>query len=318
MTRPEPRTSAAPLVASDPGEGRDNLAGGMWMLLSVLSATVMTLAVREMSTGVDSRMVVFLRSGGVTLCIVAMALVWPAFRRQLRFSSPKLHLLRGGLIAVGTQMGYYAISALPLATATVLFFTAPIFATVLAGPVNGETVGPRRWAAVLAGFAGALIILRPGLGAFDPAMLSALGSSLLFATVLSLSRGLAQADGPISALASSMALTALLGLPLALPVWDLPEGTLGWGVFVLLLASSAGRTIGDLQGYRHGEASVMGVISYSRLVLIGLAAWLLFGEVPDLATWIGGAVIISATLYIAQREARRGRARVGPRAGPAD
>jgi drug/metabolite transporter (DMT)-like permease len=269
----------------------------------------MTLAVREMSTGADSRMVVFLRSGGVTLCILALALAWPAFRRQLRFSSPRLHLLRGGLIAVGTQFGYYAIATLPLATATVLFFTAPIFATVLAGPINGERAGPRRWAAVLAGFAGALIILRPGVTEVAPGMLAALGSSALFATVLTLSRGLAQADGPISALASSMALTALLGLPLALPVWQMPAGGAEWAVFAVLIATSAARTVGDLQGYRHGEASVMGVISYTRLVLIGAAAWALFGEVPDAPTWLGGAVIISATLYIARREARRSRPR---------
>jgi drug/metabolite transporter (DMT)-like permease len=113
-----------------------------------------------------------------------------------------------------------------------------------------------------------------------------------------------------------MALTALVGLPLALPVWELPEGAASWTVFTLLLASSAGRTIGDLQGYRHGEASVMGVISYTRLVLIGAAAWALFGEVPDAPTWAGGAVIIGATLYLAHREARLRKPRIGPRAGP--
>ncbi|WP_339948531.1 DMT family transporter [uncultured Albimonas sp.] len=279
----------------------DNALGGAWMLMSVVTASAMVLAVRGMAEGLDSRMTVLLRSLGIMACVGAM-LLSPRFRRSLRFSNPRLHLVRGGLIAVSTQFGFYAISNLNLSTATVLSFTAPIFATLLAVPLNGERVGPRRWAAVAAGFAGALIILRPTPAGLDWAMLSALLAAVLFALALALSRGIAAADGPSAAFVSANGLMLLIALPIALPVWELPTGAGGWSLLALLVATSAARNVGDLQAYRHGDASVMGVITYGRLVLIAAAAWAIFDEVPDTPTLVGGGVIIASTLYIAYRE----------------
>ena len=217
--------------------------------------------------------------------------------------------MRGGLIVVSTQFGFYAISNLNLSTATVLSFTAPIFATLLAVPLNGERVGPRRWAAVAVGFAGCLIILRPTPEGLDWAMLSALLAAVLFALALALSRGVAAADGPAAAFVSANAMMLILALPLALPVWELPTGAGGWSLLALLVATSAARNVGDLQAYRHGDASVMGVITYGRLVLIAAAAWAFFDEIPDGPTLLGGGVIIASTLYIAYRERRVARDR---------
>ncbi len=323
----QPRPADAATIAA-PVEGRaetaavsaavtDNMKGVAWALFSVVTASAMTVAVRSLAEGIDSRMVVLLRAG-VTLLAVLPILALPRFRAQMRFSRPKMHLWRGLMVAVSTQLGFFTIANLPLATSTVLFFTAPIFATLLAGPINGERVGPRRWAAVLTGFVGALVILRPGLGGFDWAMLTALGSSLLFALSLATARGLADADGPISAFLSSVAITAVVGLPLALPVWQMPSGVWGWTGLAVLVGAGAARGVADIQSYRHGEAGVVGVIAYLRLVLIGLAGYVMFSETPDAYTMLGGAIIIGATLYIAQREARLRLARRGPRAGPAD
>jgi drug/metabolite transporter (DMT)-like permease len=297
---PDP-SEIAPRDAAPPGP--DNALGVGWMLFSVVTASAMTVAARELSTEMDSRMVVLLRAG-LTLIAVLPLLALPSIRRGLRLSRPRLHLQRGLLIGVSTHLGFHAIATLPLATATVLFFTAPIFATVLAGPINGERVGPRRWAAVGAGFLGALIILRPGVGSFEPAMWGALLSSLMFATALSLSRGLAEADGPVSAYLSSVVLTVLVSAPLAAPVWTLPSDGFAWTVVAVLVLTSAARGLGDLQAYRYGEASVVGVVAYLRLVLIGAAGWWLFAETPDAPTLLGGAVIVGATLYIAHRARR--------------
>ncbi len=310
---------AAEAAAVAPGAApANNLLGAAWMLFSVATASAMTVAVRALADDMDSRMVVFLRAGVTLAAILALLAVLPRFRRSLRFSRPRMHLARGAMIGLSTQLGFYTIAHLPLATTTVLFFTAPIFATLLAGPVNGEKVGPRRWAAVLMGFLGALVILRPGGAAPDWAMLTALGSSLLFASALVTARGLAEADGPLSTYVSSVAITAAIGLPMALPVWSVPSGGAAWIAFAVLVIAGAARGVADIQAYRLGEASVMGVIAYLRLVLIGGAGYLMFDETPDMPTLIGGAIIIGATLYIAQREARLRRARKGPKAGPAD
>lgn len=292
---------AVPPIAE--GSLRDNLRGIIWALVSVLGASLMSLSVRMVALEVDSRMVVMARAG-ITAVIVIIALILVSrWRRALRFSKPWTHLFRGLLIGVSTNMGFYTLVHIPLATATVLFFTAPIFATVLGAALHNEKVGPRRIIASAAGFCGALVILRPGFEAFHPAMLVALGSSALFAVALSLSRGLANADGAFSTYFSSVLLTVAVTLPIAMPVWELPGSGWTWVAVAVLVATSALRGIADIQAYRFADAAILAPIAYLRLVLIGFGAWLLFAESIDRATAIGAAIIIGSTLYIARREA---------------
>ncbi len=200
--------SSIPQPLSDrPGPSRaDNLRGVIWMLISVVGASGMTVAVRELSATLDPRMIVALRAGVTLLAFVALA---PFFRglRRLRFSRPWLHVARGMLIALASMMGFHTIANLPLATATVLLFTAPIFATLLSMLVHRERVGIRRASAAAAGFAGALIILQPGLQPLNLAMLSGLGAAVMFAAALTLSRGLVAADGAPAAYMSSVVVT---------------------------------------------------------------------------------------------------------------
>ena len=292
---------------------RDNFRGILWALISVVGASAMSLAVRGVTLELDSRMVVMARAGITSLLILVGVLIFARMRRNMRFSKPWSHLLRGGLIGVSTNLGFYTLAHIPLATATVLFFTAPIFATILGMIVHGEKVGARRIAASAAGFLGALVILRPGFEAFHPAMLAALGSSALFAGALSLSRGLANSDGALSTYFSSVVLTVFVTLPIALPVWELPSDTATWLAVAVVVAASALRGIADIEAYRHADAAVLAPIAYLRLILIGAGAWLLFAEGIDLATWIGAAIIIGSTLYIARREAALRRASSEPR-----
>ena len=241
--------------------------------------------------------------GALVILAVALAMM-PVLggAARLRFSRPWLHLLRGCLLGASIQLGFNTIAHVPLATATALFFTAPIFATILSGPVNGEKVGPRRIGAAAAGFLGAVIILRPFDAAPDPAMLAALGSSLVFALALALSRGVAQADGAWPAFVSSVAATCLIALPAAAPVWTWPEGWALWTAIAATALFGAVRGMADLESYRIGEAGVVGVISYLRLAALGLIGWIWFAETPDAPTLIGAAVIVAAALHIARRE----------------
>lgn len=297
----EPGPTAAPIAVAE----RDNMQGIVWALVSVVGASAMTLAVRGVTLEVDSRMAVLFRAGITSVLIAVAVLMFASARRALRFSRPGQHLLRGALIGVSTNLGFYTLAHIPLGTATVLFFMAPIFASALGVLLHGERVGPRRIAAIAAGFLGALIILRPGFEAFHPAMLAALGSSLMFAIALTMSRNLANADGALSTYFSSVVITVIVTLPVAAPVWELPSSWITWGAVAVLVATSALRGVADIQAYRHADAALLAPISYLRLVLIASAAWLLFGETVDGPTWVGAGVIISATLYIARRDAVR-------------
>lgn len=291
-----------------------NLRGIGWLLLSVLSASAMAVAVRALSAEIDSRAIVLIRS--VAIC-GALALAWPVVPalRRARFTRPWLHLARGVQLAVATHLAFYTLSQIPLATATVLFFTAPIFATLLSTLLLGERVGPRRWAAVAAGFLGAMVILRPGLTEVHPAMLAALASSALYGLALVQSRGIARADGSAAAFASMSVVTLVLSVPVAWPVMALPGSGAGWALLGVMVAGGAIRAVADIEAYRAAEAAVLAPVAYTRIVLVGVAGYVFFGEVVDPPTILGAAIIMGATLYIARREQqlrRRARAAAPP------
>ncbi len=281
----------------------DNLRGMGWMGISVLGASLMSIAVRGATHEISSNMIVFSRASIILAFMLAALAVSRKTRQAMRFSRPWLHVLRGSLIGFATMMGYYTIATIPLATGTVLFFTAPIFATLINMFLHGERVGPRRITAIFFGFLGAVIVLRPDVGRIEPGMVTAIGSSMCFALALSLSRNLARADGAVSTFFSSIFFTALVSLPLAIPEFQVPE--LGWTWIALsaVVVSTVVRGYADIIAYNLAEAAVLAPLTYMRLVLIGVAAYFVFGEVPDTATYIGAAIIVGSTLYIAQRQA---------------
>lgn len=297
-----PLNSGTKGAAPAPGEA-DNYRAILWILFSVITASLMTIAVRELASSFDSRMIVMLRSGLTAVAMIVPIVIFAGLRRKLRFSKPWQHIIRGSLIGVSTQLGFYTITQIPMATATVLFFTAPIFATVLSVAIHKETVGLRRWAAVLSGFVGAVIVLRPGFDGFHIAMLAALFSSLLFAVALTMSRKLALADGALSTYFSSVVITAAISVPASFHVFVLPDSLWLWVVTAVLVVSSSSRGFADIQAYRYGEAAILAPITYLRLVVLGFAAYVIWGEVPDLPTLTGAAVIILSTIYIGRREA---------------
>ncbi|MBL1435628.1 MAG: DMT family transporter [Rhodobacteraceae bacterium] len=294
-----------PRKPANPPHKVDNLRAVWWILLSVLGSSAMAIAVRDISTQIDSRTIVFLRSVISSGVILLALILFARLRAHLRFSRPAQHLIRGSVIAASTHLGFYAIANLPMATVTVLFFLAPIWATLLAVLIHKEHVGPRRIMAITIGFAGAMVILRPGFASFEPAMLAALVSSMLFALALNMSRGLAQEDGAISVYFSSVVITAIISLPFAWPVMALPTDMRGSFALGIIVVAGALRGYADIEAYRHGEAGLLAPITYLRLVIIATSAYFLYNEVPDIYTIIGATIVIGSTLYIALREARK-------------
>ena len=279
-----------------------------WALLSVVATSALFFLMRGATESLDSRYVVLLRFAGTFAIAAPLFVALPPARRTLRLSRPRLHLMRGLLFFVSAHLGIYAIAHLELVTATILMFTAPLFATLLGATLLGQPVGARRIAALATGFVGVVIVLRPtGAPTGDPtvwAMAAALGSAVLFAGALIMSRSVSAADGPLSTLLTSSGLTALASIPLAAPVilWPLPGTTL-----LLLLAmilTGMVRMFADIRAYSAGDAAVIAPIVYLRLVFVAIGGYLIWGEIPKGNDLIGAAVIICAALYIAQREAR--------------
>lgn len=293
-----------------------NAEGALWMLVSVAGATAMTLGVRLLSPDLNTAMMAFLRSA-LALPLVLPLLVRPAQRRgALRFTAWKLHVLRGVLLAVALNSGFYAIAELPMATATILFFLAPVFATMGAALMMGERVGPRRWGATALGFVGAAVILRPGFGEIDLAMVVAVVSSAGFASALLIGKRIGQEDGSDAVFLSSSVVVTVATLPGALLYWELPASLGVWLLVGVLVLGSGARTYADIRAYSVGDAGFLAPFTYLRLVTVGIAGYVLFAELPDAATLAGGGIIIGSTLYIALRERQLRIRPRGPKAGP--
>jgi drug/metabolite transporter (DMT)-like permease len=213
----------------------------------------------------------------------------------------KLYSVRSLLAAVSMICWFTAVATIPLAEATALSFTSPLFTTAGAALVMREQVGWRRWSAVAVGFLGVLIVLRPGAVAPSPGAALALTSALLGAVGMLMVKSLARTEPTPAIVAYMMIYLTPLTLIPALPVWQWPALSLWpWLAALGLLGAVAHLCL--THALAMGDASAVMPYDYLRLPAAAAIAYLMFAEVPTAWTWIGGAVIALSTMYIAQRE----------------
>jgi len=218
---------------------------------------------------------------------------------------PLLQLLRGGLLLASTILFFAAIAEMPLADALALIFVSPLLVTALSPWVLGESVGPRRKLAVLVGFLGALLIIRPGAGAIQWPALLALGAGVVFGLYLLTTRRLAGSAPPLVTLTYSAAAGALIMSFVAPMVWVVPSLTDLAGM-VMLGAIAAGGHFLLIKSFDFAPASLLAPFTYSEIIMTTLLGFVFFGDFPDSWTWAGIAVIIGSGVYISLRERVRG------------
>jgi len=280
----------------------ENWRGILWAMLSVIGASAMAISVRGASLGLDTRLLVGYRLFFTLILIGILILIVPRLRSKVHFKQPRAHLIRGILMAFSVHLGFYTLSIVPLAAAAILFATAPIFATIISVAIGRETIGIRRTLAILVGFIGTIIVMRPSSEIIDTNMIYGIGSSIFFSFSLVMSRNLARTDGPLSTLISTSAIGLIVTIPLAAPVFEITTDTniILWTLVLIIFGIL--RQYSDIQAYTYAQAAVIAPISYFRVVLIGLMAYLFFNEIPVVTTYIGATIIIAATIYITNRE----------------
>ncbi len=201
---------------------------------------------------------------------------------------------------------FYALSIAPLTDVAAMTFASPIFATVLAVFVFGEMIGIRRWAAIAMGFAGTLVVLRPGFEGVALGPLLALIASLIWGVALLVIKVLARTESSLTITAWMMILLTPLSFIPAVLFWQWPT----WDQYLWLVFTAALGTGGHLflnQALKEAETNVVMPVDFVRLIWVSIIGFYVFGEVPDLFTWIGGAMIFSSALYLAYRESVRRR-----------
>ncbi len=220
---------------------------------------------------------------------------------NLRMRRPGLHLVRGILSAFSTFFWFFALWMIPIGEAVALNFTAPLFGTVLAAVVLHEVVRARRWTATAIGFAGVLVVLRPGFEGVSLGALFAIASAGTIACNMTIVRVLSQQDNVRTVVLSfSFYLTLFTLLP-ALFVWETPSWQ-GLAATVALGISSTAAHLCFTRAMASAEASAIMPLDFIRLPFAAAIGFLWFGEVPDIWTAVGAAIIAGAAVYIAQRE----------------
>jgi drug/metabolite transporter (DMT)-like permease len=236
--------------------------------------------------------------------LAVLALLVPFVLRRPRLlvaAHLRLQLLRG-VSVLGAALFFIAgLARLGLADATAIGFASPLLVTALSIPVLGEQVGPRRWSAVALGFAGVLVVIRPGSGAVGPAALLPLVSAACWALSIVVTRRMSAGDRPVTTLLYST-VTGLVLSSLALPlVWQ-PAGLADWAIMAAMgLLSALGQYL-LIVGLTRGAASLLAPFTYSQMIWSTALGVAVFDAVPTVWTWCGAALVIASGIYITHRE----------------
>lgn len=270
-------------------------------LLAAVLLTIMHVLVRRTSAALPPFEIAFFRSlfGLAAVTPLVMRVGWSAFRT----AQPRLQILRGITGAGAMLSWFWGLSVVPIAEATALSFTSAIFASVGAVFFLGERMGVRRWSAVVIGFAGALVILRPGIEVIQAGSLAVLFSALCWGSGIVIVKRIARTDSAVTIVAVMGVMMTLATFVPAAFVWVWPSGgQLPW--LALIGALGTAGTLAFTQSLRLADASVVVPVDFTRLVWAAAFGYLFFAEIPDGWTWAGGAIIVSSTAYIGLREAR--------------
>ena len=229
-------------------------------------------------------------------------------RRLLVASRPMLQLVRSTLLCISTLIFITGLSYVPLTTATAISFTGPFMVTAMAPLILGERVSTARWLAVIVGFIGALVILRPGAGDVSPAALLFLGSAFASALYQIMSRKLASLDRVETSI-TYIALAGFVLTTIPLPfVWKTPENFVDLLVFVGLGVFGGFGHYFLVRAFELAPAPFVSPFNYLGLIGAALLSVVVFGQFPDIWVWVGAAIIAASGIFILLHEHRqRGR-----------
>jgi drug/metabolite transporter (DMT)-like permease len=285
------------------------IRGGLWMTFACLCFAGMNVIIRQLSVDLHPFQVVFFRN----LAGLAFMLPWLLHVgvSALRTDHQRYYLGRSFLGFLSMLLWFYALAMMPLAEATALSFTSPLFATIFAVILLHEVVRGRRWTATVVGFIGAMIILRPGMADLGLAHWLVLASSALAGINAILVKQLTRSESA-NAIVTYMTLYIVpMSLIPALFVWVTPPlHTIPLIVGLGLIATFGHQAM--TRAFVATDTSIAMSFDYARLPFVAVLAWFVYGEVPDLWTWVGAAVIVGASTYIAHREAVHARAKAPP------
>jgi len=285
------------------------LRGIIYMSASTVGFAVMHTLIRYVSAELHPFQIAFFRNVFGMLIFIPMLLRYgfaPFKTKRL-----PLHVLRGVMNIVAMLAFFTALSIAPLARVTALSFSAPIFTAVLSVFILGERFRLHRWSAILLGFAGTLVILRPGIIAMDLGSILVLSSAFLWGITMIVIKVLSRTDSAMTITSYMNVMLAIFAFIPAVWVWRTPAlETWGWLVVIGLSGTLAQLAL--TQALKEGETTVVLPFDFLKLIWVSIFGFWLFGEIADLWTWVGAAIIIASAFYMAHREKKANRTKAPP------
>jgi len=299
-------TRAAPASLSDTQRIRDRFKAIGLMVIAVVLFSGLDSAAKFLVTreSIPVAEVVWMRFIGQFLILLLLV---PAFgvmsvRALFTASRPGLQLLRSVLMVATTAFNFMALEYLRLDQTVTIVFLAPLVVALLAGPLLGEWVGLRRFLAIIVGFAGVLVAVRPGLGAVHPAVVYSFLAMLAYALFILLTRHMAYFDPPLVTLFYSMFAGTFGALPLALADWHVPDDLLSCVLLGILgVLGGLGHWL-FIHAYRLAPASAIAPFLYMQLLSMVAFGYLFFDDLPDTWTMAGAGLIVVSGIYLVHRE----------------
>ena len=273
----------------------------IFMALASVLFVAMHALVRDLSKDLHPFQIAFFRASlGL---IVLSPIIFKNRFAILRTSKIKLHALRGLLNAGAMLCFFYGLSITPLAQVTALSFAVPLFATLFAVLLLREIIKIRRITALLIGFFGTLVIIRPGLIDFGLGPILILSQAIIWSLALMVIKVLTRTDSSLTiAIYASIFLSPMV-LIAAIPVWQSPTV---YQLILMLIIATFGTIAQTLmnESLKLGETSVVMPVEFTRMIWAALFGYCFFSEIPDIFTWFGSVLIFGSTAYIAVRESK--------------
>jgi drug/metabolite transporter (DMT)-like permease len=282
-----------------------NARGALWAGAAMLCFATMDTLVKWMGASLHPLQIAFFRCAFALMATLPWLLLagGPAAFRTRRLGG---HFLRACLGYSAMACGFFALVHMNFADAVALGYVRTLFLVPLAVFLLGEAANWRRWAAIAVGFAGVMVMLRPGAGVFDPVALLALASGFFVACVSVTMKRLAETERPQAILFWFAVFASLLSFGPALFVWRWPA-LHEWPVLMFMGALG---TLGQyfiVRAFRIADATAVDPIDYGRLVLVSIVGLVVFGEIVEWPTIAGAALIVLSTLYIAREQVMASR-----------
>lgn len=295
-----PAVSGAVALPAPPLRREEPWRGILYLIAALLFFSCSDAASKYLAASMSTVQVTWLRF--VIFALVMVPATWIAGgAAAFRSSRPGLQVLRSFSVLASALLFVAALRYLPMAEATAMAFVSPIFVTALSIPFLGETVGVRRWAAVVVGLMGVLVVVRPGTDAFEAAALLPLLSAFSWAVALIVTRKMSDADSPLTTLLYA-AVIGFAATSVLVPFSWTPMGPLE-----IALGAVTGLTAAIAQGlivlaFRQAGASLLAPFFYTQLIWSAGLGYLIFAHLPDRWTYAGAAIIAASGLYTAHRE----------------